>query len=194
MNKVNGMNRKSLFIGNRKRKQKGAITLAEVALGLLVSALALAAGYAALTPILSSYRAGKVTEELNMTIPAIQASYQSKTSFTGLSTAQVALNGWIGSSFIESANGKPSGGLVTQWGTLTFEAASNGTQGKGTLNNIPSNECRKIATAFASDQFLSATVNGTAVKTTANNLDLTAVGTQCSATATNIITFNFSRA
>ncbi|MGM7284708.1 type 4 pilus major pilin [Pseudomonas guariconensis] len=182
------------LLGARKRKQRGALTMQETALVLLIGALFLAGGYALVITALSNYRANKITDEFNLAIPAIQTAYQNRTSYAGLTTAQVALNGWVGSGITEYAGGTPTGSLITQWGTLTFEPASNGTQARATLNNVPSRECVKIATAFSGDQFLSATVNGGAVKSGVNDLDLTAVGTQCNASDTNTITFNFGRA
>lgn len=100
----------------------------------------------------------------------------------------------MGSNFVEYVNGVPTGNLLTQWGTLVFVPISSGSQAQVTLNNIPTKECVKIGTNFTNDLFLTATINGTTVKTSVNNVDLTAIGTQCSSTAANTIVFTFGRA
>lgn len=177
----------------KNRKQRG-FSLPELALVILIGGLLTAAAALILPGIFANYRAGKVVDEFNIAIPAMQTAYQNRTSFAGLTTAQVAQNGWIGSGFTEMTNGVPTGNLVTQWGTLTFAPVSSNTRAMGTLNNVPSRECVKISTSFTGDQYLAATVNGTTVKSGTNNMDLTAVGTQCSSTDTNTITFTFGRA
>lgn len=177
----------------KKSKQRG-FSLPELALVILIGGLLTAAAALILPGIFANYRAGKVVDEFNIAIPAMQTAYQNRTSFAGLTTAQVAQNGWIGSGFTEMTNGVPTGNLVTQWGTLTFAPVSSNTRAMGTLNNVPSRECVKITTSFTGDQYLAATVNGTTVKSGTNNMDLTAVGTQCSSTDTNTITFTFGRA
>lgn len=176
------------------KSRQGGFGLPELAIVLMITALIAAAAMIVVPRILASVRAGKIIDEFNTAIPAIQTAYQNQTSFSSLTTAQVAQNGWMGSSFVEYASGVPTGNLLTQWGTLTFVPIASGTQGQGTMNNIPTKECVKIGTNFTNDLYLSATINGTAVKTGVNNVDLTAVGTQCSSTATNTIVFTFGRA
>ncbi|MBD8577571.1 prepilin-type N-terminal cleavage/methylation domain-containing protein [Pseudomonas syringae] len=182
-----------VLLGFKKGKQRG-FSLPELAIVILIAALLAGTAALVLPGIFASYRANKITNEFNVAIPAIQTAYQNKTSYAGLTTAQVAQNGWIGSGFTEITNGVPTGNLITQWGTLTFATAATNTRVTGTLNNVPSRECIKIASTFTADQFLAATVNGTAVKSGVNFTDLTAIGTQCSSTATNTITFTFGRA
>lgn len=177
----------------KKRKQRG-FSLPELALVILIGSLLAGAAALILPGIFANFRAGKVVDEFNISIPAIQTAYQNRTSFAGLTTAQVAQNGWIGSGFTEITNGVPTGNLVTQWGTLTFVPVSTNTRAMGTMNNVPSRECVKISSSFTGDQYLAATINGTTVKSGVNTMDLTAVGTQCSSTNTNTITFTFGRA
>lgn len=177
------------FKKTKNNKQRG-FSLSEFAIVILLAGLA-----ALILPgVLAGIRANKIINELNVAIPAIQTAYQNKTSYAGLTTAQVAQNGWVGSGFTEVTNNVPTGNLITQWGTLTFATANTNTRVVGTLNNVPTRECIKIANTFTADQYLAATVNGTAVKSGVNFMDLTAVGTQCSSTQTNIITFTFGRA
>lgn len=183
-----------ILLGVRKPKQRGAFGLPELALVILIGGLLAAAGALVLPGIFANFRANKIIDEFNVAIPSIQTAYQNRTNYSGLTTAQVAQNGWVGSGLTEMANGVPTGNLVTQWGTLTFLPVSSGTQAQGTLNNVPSRECIKITTSFTSDQYISATVNGTTVKSGVNAMDLTAVGTQCSGSGTNTITFTFGRA
>ncbi|WP_109514226.1 type 4 pilus major pilin [Pseudomonas ovata] len=182
-----------VLLGLKKRKQRG-FGLMEFAIVVLLVSLLAGLASLVLPGIFASIRATKITDELNLAIPAIQTAYQNKTSYAGLTTAQVAQNGWIGSGFTEVTNGVPTGNLVTQWGTMTFVTAATNTRVTGTLNNVPTRECIKIANTFSADQYLAATVNGTAVKTGVNGTALTVIGTQCSSTATNTITFTFGRA
>ncbi|MBD8792705.1 prepilin-type N-terminal cleavage/methylation domain-containing protein [Pseudomonas syringae] len=182
-----------VLLGLKKRKQRG-FGLMEFAIVVLLVSLLAGLASLVLPGIFASIRATKITDELNLAIPAIQTAYQNKTSYAGLTTAQVAQNGWIGSGFTEVTNGVPTGNLVTQWGTMTFVTAATNTRVTGTLNNVPTRECIKIANTFSADQYLAATVNGTAVKTGVNGTALTVIGTQCSSTTTNLITFTFGRA
>lgn len=182
-----------VLLGLKKHKQKG-FSLTEMAIVVIVAALLAGIAALVLPGIFAGIRASKITDELNVAIPAIQAAYQNKTSYAGLTTAQVAQNGWIGSGFTEMTNGVPTGNIVTQWGTMTFATANTNTRVVGTLNNVPSRECIKIANTFSADQYLAATVNGTAVKSGVNGTALTVIGTQCSSTGTNVITFTFGRA
>lgn len=176
-----------------KAKQRG-YSLPELAIVILIIGLLASLAALILPGIFASYRANKITDEFNQAIPAMQTAYQNRTSFSGLTTAQVAQNRWVGSGMTETSNGTPTGNLVTQWGQLTFASASNGSQGQGTLTNIPSRECIKIGGAMISDQYLSVTINGTAVKSGTADMDLTAVGTQCNASNANTIVFTFGRA
>lgn len=176
-----------------KAKQRG-YSLPELAIVILIIGLLASLAALILPGIFASYRANKITDEFNQAIPAIQTAYQNRTSFTGLTTAQVAQNRWIGSGMTEVANGTPTGNLLTQWGQLTFAPAANGTQGQGTMNDIPSRECIKIGNAMISDQYLSVNINGAAVKAANAELDLTTLGTQCNSSNANTIVFTFGRA
>ncbi|WP_137808413.1 type 4 pilus major pilin [Pseudomonas sp. G(2018)] len=188
---VNNMKKGLSRLGKSKQ---GGFGLPELAIVLMIAALIAAAAFVVVPRILASVRAGKIIDEFNTAIPAIQTAYQNQTSFNSLTTAQVAQNGWLSSSFVEFAGGVPTGNLLTQWGTLTFVPISSGSQGQGSMNNIPTKECVKIGTNFTNDLYLTATINGTAVKTGVNNVDLTAVGTQCSSTPNSTIIFTFGRA
>jgi prepilin-type N-terminal cleavage/methylation domain-containing protein len=179
--------------GLKSLHQRG-FTLAELAIVILLGTIITGVAYLILPGIFSSYRANKVIDEFNVAIPAIQGAYQNRTSYSGLTTAQVAQNGWISNAFIETANGAPSGNLITQWGTIAFATASNNARAQVTLNNVPTRECTKIATSFSGDQYLTATVNGTTVKSGVNDIDLSAIGSQCQSTTTNTIVFTFGRA
>jgi prepilin-type N-terminal cleavage/methylation domain-containing protein len=180
-------------MGPKGRKQRG-YSLTELAIVILIIGLLAALAALILPNVLASIRASKINDAFNSAIPSIQTAYNNRTSFTGLTTAQVAQNRWMGSSLTELAAGVPTGNLLTQWGQLTFATAANATQGQGTLTNIPSRECIKITTAMSSDQYLNVTVNGTAVKAGTTDLDLTTAGTQCNANNANTIVFTFGRA
>lgn len=184
---------KASFLNHKKGMQKG-FSLPELAIVLMIGALIAASAMVVVPRLLASIRAGKIIDEFNTAIPAIQTAYQNQTSFATLTTAQVAQNGWVGSSFVEYAGGVPTGNLLTQWGTIVFVPIASGSQGQGTLDNIPTKECVKIGNAFTNDLYLTATINGAVVKTGVNNVDLTAIGTQCSSTANNTIVFTFGRA
>jgi prepilin-type N-terminal cleavage/methylation domain-containing protein len=176
------------------RTQRG-YSLPELAIVILVIGLLASIAALILPNIFASYRAGKITDEFNIAIPAIQTAYQNRTSYAGLTTAQVAQNRWVGSGMTEITNGVPSGNILTPWGQLTFASASNNTQGQGTLNNIPGRECIRIVTAMAADQYLNVTVNGTSVKAGTDAMDLTASATACNTAAgASTIVFTFGRA
>lgn len=181
-------------LGERMKKQRGVMDLPQMAIGLVIAVMVAAVGYAVLVPLFANFRAGKITDAFNAAVPAIQTAYQNRTSFSGISTAQVAQNRWLEGGITELSAGVPTGNLITQWGTVTFASAANGTQAQATLNNVPSRECIKISTALNTDQYQSVTVNGAAVKTGVNEMDLTTVGTQCNASNANTIAFTFGRA
>lgn len=185
---------KPTCLGERMKKQRGAMDLAQMAIALVIAALVTAVGYAVLPGLLANFKAGKITDAFNAAVPAIQTAYQNRTSYAGISTAQVAQNRWIDGGITELSGGAPTGNLITQWGTVTFASASNGTQAQATLNNVPSRECLKISTSFNTDQYQSVSVNGASVKNGINEMDLTAVGTQCNSSNANTITFTFGRA
>ncbi len=181
-------------VGKRMKKQRGVADLPQLALVILIGTLLAAVAYQVLPGIFAGFRASKITDAFSTSIPAIQTAYQNRTSYAGLTTAQVAQNRWVDSGLTEMAGGQPTGNLVTQWGTLTFLPVSNGTQAQGTLNAVPSRECVKIATALGGDQYITVTINGAAVKTGVTDMDLTAVGTQCNSSNANTIAFTFGRA
>ncbi|NMV39899.1 type 4 pilus major pilin [Ralstonia insidiosa] len=186
---------KQTVSGKRKKwRNQNGFTLAELAIVLMIGALIVAAAMIVVPRVLANIRAGKITSALSTAIPAIQTAYQNQTSFNNLTTAQVAQNGWMGTSFTEYNGGSPTGNLLTQWGTITFAPINGGTTGQGTFTNIPTKECQNIAQEFTNDMYLTASVNGTAIKAGVNNVDLTASGTQCSSTSTNTIVFTFGRA
>lgn len=185
---------KSTPLGARMKKQRGIGDLPQLAIVLVVGALIAAVAYAVLPTLLANFRASKITDAFTSAVPAIQTAYQNRTSFSGISTAQVAQNRWIDGGITELSGGVPTGNLITQWGTVTFAPAANGTQAQATLNNVPSRECLKISTALNTDQYQSVTVNGATVKTGLSEMDLTAVGTQCNSSNANTIAFAFGRA
>jgi type II secretory pathway pseudopilin PulG len=174
-------------------KQKGNLMI-ELAIVVAIIALLAAAMWPTMTRVFSGIRAGKVVNELNLAIPSIQTAYQNRNSYSGITTAQVATNRWFNDNFLEMNAGVPTGVIVTQWGTITFVAAASGTQVQGTLNNIPTRECVKIAESFNNDLYLTANINGSAVKTATTVLDATSVGSQCATSSTNTLTFTFGRA
>lgn len=174
-------------------KQAG-FTLAELTVVLLIGALLAAAAIYGLPRLMANYRAGKIVDEFNTAIPAVQTAFQNQTSFANLTTEMVAKNKWMNDGFIEVGTGStPTGNLVTSWGSITFEPASSNAQAKVTMTNIPVRECLKISEMFNSDNFLAASINSTSVKT-GRLVDLTAVGTQCNSSTANTLSFNFGRA
>jgi prepilin-type N-terminal cleavage/methylation domain-containing protein len=180
--------------GRARRRHEDGFSLTELAIVLGIIALIAAAAMVVVPRVLASIRAGKIIDAFNEAIPSIQTAYENQTSFANLTTAQVAQNGWLNDSFVEMAGGVPDGNLVTQWGSIVFAPTAGNTQGQATLNNIPTKECVKIGNNFMNDMYLTASINGTAVKAGPNNVNLTAVGTQCSSTTTNAIVFTFGRA
>lgn len=178
----------------KRHKQRGVADLAQLAIVVLIGTLISAVAYMVLPGLFAGFRADKITTALDNSIPAIQTAYRNRTSYANLTTAQVAQNRWLEGGMTEIVAGSPTGNLLTQWGTMTFGPASNGTQAQGTLNNIPSRECIKIGNALGGDQYLTVTLNGTTIKTATTELDLTAVGSQCNSSNANTITFTFGRA
>ncbi|WP_411566806.1 type 4 pilus major pilin (plasmid) [Pseudomonas orientalis] len=181
-------------LGASMKKQRGIADLPQLAIVLVVGALIAAVAYAVLPNLFAGFRASKITDAFTAAVPAIQTAYQNRTSFSSITTAQVAQNRWLEGGITELSDGVPTGNLLTQWGTVTFASAANGTQAQVTLNNVPSRECLKISTALNTDQYQSVTVNGAAVKTGVSEMDLTAVGTQCNSSNANTIAFTFGRA
>lgn len=181
-------------LGGRMKKQQGVMDLPQVAIALLIGTLVAAVAFLVLPGIFAGVRADKITDAFKTAIPSIQTAYQNRTSYSGISTAQVAQNRWVEGGMTELSAGVPTGNLVTQWGTLTFAPASNGTQAQVTMNNVPSRECIKITNNLMGDQYLSVTVNGATVKSGVTDMDLTAVGTQCNSSSVNTISFTFGRA
>lgn len=178
----------------KKLKAQKGFTITELAIVILLGGIFLAAVWPQMAKILSGSRASKITNELNLVIPTIQTAYQNRASYNGLTTQQVATNRWISDNFLEMNAGTPTGGIVTQWGTMAFATTASNTQVQLTMDNIPSRECSKIAEAFSSNMFLTASINGAAVKTATTDLDVTAVGTQCNANAANTLVITFGRA
>jgi len=181
-------------LGERMKSQRGFADLPQFVIVLVFGALLAALGYAVVPNLIASFRASKITDSFNAAVPAIQTAYQNRTTFAGISTAQVAQNRWIDGGITELSDGVPTGNLITQWGTVTFASAASGTQAQATLNNVPSRECIKISTALNTDQYQSVTVNGASVKTGVSEMDLTSVGTQCNSSNANTIAFTFGRA
>lgn len=184
----------SVCLGARMKKQRGVMDLPQVAIALLIGTLVAAVAYLVLPGIFAGLRADKITDAFKTAIPAIQTAYQNRTSYSGITTAQVAQNRWVEGGMTELSAGVPTGNLMTQWGTLTFAPASNGTQAQVTMDNVPSRECIKISNNLMGDQYLSVTINGATVKSGVTDMDLTAVGTQCNSSNANTIAFTFGRA
>lgn len=178
----------------KKLKTQKGFTIMELAIVILLSGVFIAAVWPQMSKILSGSRASKITNELNLVIPTIQTAYQNRTSYNGLTTQAVATNRWISENFLETNAGTPTGGIVTQWGTMAFATAAANTQVQLTMDNIPSRECAKIAEGFSSAMFLTASINGAAVKTATTELDVAAVGTQCNSAAANTLVITFGRA
>lgn len=178
----------------KKLNKQNGLSMIELAVVVAIIAVLAAAIWPTMTRVFSGIRATKVTNELSLAIPSIQTAYQNRSSYAGISTAQVASNRWFSDNFLEMNSGVPTGVIITQWGTITFAAASSGTQVQGTINNIPTRECVKIAEAFNNDIYLTASINGAAVKTATTELDATTVGSQCTNSATNTMVFTFGRA
>lgn len=181
---------------NRNRKKQAGFSLAEVALVVMIAAVIVAAALVYIPRILAEHRAGQIITEFNTDIPTIQKAYTNRGSFNGLTTALVAQMGWMSSTYIERTGGTtPTGNLNTKWGAIQFATTAADVQAQVTLNNIPSSECTKITEMFGDDQYLTASINGTAIKNlaAATTVDFTAGATQCNSTSTNTIVFTFGR-
>lgn len=185
---------KSVEKQNNPVNQRG-FTLMETMIVMLIIALAAVAGVILFGTISASNRANKIVTEFNVAIPSIQSAYQSRTSFATISTAQVAQNRWMSNDFLEMAGTDPTGNIMTQWGTIAFAPAAGNNQVKVTMTNIPSRECLKISEMFNGDSYITASINGTAVKNRATStmVDLDVTGVQCNSTETNTLVFNFGR-
>lgn len=181
-------NRKS----NRWKKQRGNF-LIDMSIATAIAAVIALIGWTLVPDLLASYNASKITTELKTAIPKIQAGYNNRTSFAILTTEEVAKMRWFSDGFLEKNGNIPNGAIKTKWGDVTFAPASGNNQAVGTLNNIPSRECIKIAEDFGQAIYTSATVNSTSIKTATTDLATTTASDQCNSTDTNTLTFNFRR-
>jgi len=193
--KENNMQALNKTVARNKFNKQGGFTLTELVIVLAIVALIGAASTLVVPRIMAKYRATKITDAIAEAIPAIQVAKNNTTSFSDLTTAQVAQNGWINDSFIEYANGVPTGNLMTQWGTIAVAPTAGNQQGQITMTNIPSKECTLIGNSFTSGLILTGSINGSSVKNGGlANVDQTLVGTTCSSSATNTIVLTFGRA
>jgi len=174
------------------KKQRG-FGLPELSIAAAIAAIMALVGYALVPGLLANYNASKITNELQTAIPNIQLGYTHRTSYASLTTTEIARARWFTDGFLEKTNNVPTGKILTKWGEITFAPSSGNNQATGTMDNIPSRECNKIAEALASDLYVSATVNSTSIKTATTPLSIATAGTQCNTTETNTITFNFRR-
>jgi hypothetical protein len=187
---------KKIMRAKSGKSQKG-VTLTEMGVVLGIGAVILITGFMVVPKMLAESNAKKLNDAFTMSIPKIQAAYNSRTSFTGLTTAAVANNGWFNDSMVQKTNGVPTGVLVTPWanGTIAFAATgTGGIQGQVTLTNVPSAVCNSLADSMLpNDMFLTATINAASVKALNREVDYAVTGTQCSGTNTNTIVAVFSR-
>lgn len=181
---------KNCFSKIKKQRGYGLIELS-IAAGLAAIVVLLAWAY--VPGILASYNASKVTNELQSAIPKIQASYNNRTSYAGLTTAEVAKRRWFSDGMTEMTGNVPTGKILTKWGEITFGPASGNNLAVGTINNVPSRECNNITDALSSNLYVSATVNSTSIKTATTALASETAADQCNSSEANTITFNFRR-
>lgn len=176
------------------RNQQRGYSMTELAIVISIVIALGAMMWPTISRIFSGMRANKIGNELALVIPTIQTSYQNRTSYAGLTTAQVAQSRWISDGFIEMNAGVPTGKIITQFGNMEFAPAASNTQVEGTIDKIPTLVCTKLIDALDIPLYQSVSVNGTVVKATAADMDKTTAGTQCSSAAENTIVFTFGRA
>jgi len=177
---------------NSCKMQRGNF-LIEMSIATAIAAVLALIGWTLVPDLLASYNASKITTELKTAIPKIQAGYNNRTSFSILTTEEVAKSRWFSDGFLDKNGNIPNGSLKTKWGDITFAPASGNNQAVGTLNNIPSRECIKIAEDFGQAIYTSATVNSTTIKTATTDLAMTTASDQCNSSDANSLTFNFRR-
>jgi len=185
--RIHTINKKNLSF-----KQRGAL-LAEIGMGVALISLLSLLGVMLIPGIVAGMNASKITNEMDSAVPKIQLAYTHRTSFATLTTEEVAKKRWMTDSFLERNGNVPTGRIFSKWGDITFAPAAGNNQGVGTLTAIPSRECNIITESFASNQYVSATVNGTSIKTATTALNQTTAGDQCNSSEANTVTFNFRR-
>ena len=178
--------------GNRWKKQNGNF-LIEMSIAAALAAVFALITWLLVPDLLASFNAWKITNELKTAIPKIQSGYNNRTSFALLTTEEVAKMRWFSDGFLDKNGEIPNGAIKTKWGDITFAPASGNNQAVGTLNNIPSRECIKIAEDFGQAIYTSATVNSTSIKTTTTPLATITASDQCNSSDANTLTFNFRR-
>ena len=178
--------------GKRWKKQHGNF-LIEMSIAAALAAVFALITWLLVPDLLASFNAWKITNELKTAIPKIQSGYNNRTSFAMLTTEEVAKMRWFSDGFLDKNGEIPNGAIKTKWGDITFAPASGNNQAVGTLNNIPSRECIKIAEDFGQAIYTSATVNSTSIKTTTTALATITASDQCNLSDSNTLTFNFRR-
>lgn len=178
----------------KMNKQRG-MTMTELGVVLALGGVILAIGLAVVPSQLAKLRANKVVDALNLTIPSIQTAFQNRSSLSGLSSSVVANQGWIEKSFVDRTGGTPT--LVTPWpGTIDFKPVNSNKQGQVEITDIPPTECARIIELAAnSDLYVTASINGTQIKTSAVNsqVDFGTASSSCQSKPDNTITLVFAK-
>ena len=76
------MNNMKYGLSRLGKSKQGGFSLPELAIVLMIAALIAAAAMVVVPRVLASVRAGKLIDEFNTAIPAIQTAYQNQTSFS----------------------------------------------------------------------------------------------------------------
>lgn len=182
----------SLRTRKTQRERGFSLSLGEGILVFIVAGLVIALGYKLFSSLMASFRANKITNELQLVIPRIQTAYSNSTDFANLNAKVVARSRWVSDSMIDNSTANDPK-VKTQWGDIEF--TPNGNQVTVKLDNIPSRECAIIAESFSGHMIKTAKVGAVEVKKAGeNNVLMDKIGEGCAASATNTIEFVFGRA
>jgi nitrate/nitrite transporter NarK len=153
----------------------------------------IAIGLAVVPGIIASNRANAEISEVPSVVAKIQKLYNNQSSFSGVTTGQVAAL-----SVYPDQEASAVGGTITdRWGgAVTVASGTLKVAGDSvilTYNNVPQAECTQIVPGVANSVRV-ITIGGTSVKADGQAVNLTTVGSQCAAGSTaNTITYQFSK-
>lgn len=173
------------------RKQRG-LTLVELAMGVVIGGLILAASLGIVRTVMADNRVNDEINELSLVVGKVGKMYANRATFVGATTAMFISNGIYPPERITSATA-----LNNRWGgTITVGVATTTTTNDSitlTYTNVAERECKGMIPQLENSMRI-ISVGGTVVKADGAQTDLAALGTQCVAGGNaNTIVYTFSK-